>query len=418
MLSSFEEVTRVRIEKEYFFNAPSVQVRVRTWKLMDKGYKSNNSLMMEFDRSVSNRNLVKPTAFRHIKDFRIPLKNKRVGNNYGKGEDVARFVTGNRIKTLEPGLISYDTGTVVGYQEKGPKNLILVCMDKPHMTNYRDADNVCGKGYGRLTDPKCIRLMHYTKSERNYQNVPNHVGVFLPGEHLQNGVLFPAHSLGRIICLSAVEPGMATVSWFNFRGLAKDRLWKQDTRETVFPNCFNVPYSELNWCTFDLETYKVTYIWRITDMGFKEGDYLVYIGAKSIPVMSVNKDTVHSYFLTKGAILRHGGWDSARRVLVGYIAGGMPKETWGTKFNFRKTDVRKLKEIYIQPEKEVKVSTKIMFKKNNLQGRVARVILPTDEDGDIGVEFPEDISAGSLDGAGKQGCCLYIPASAVKETSE
>jgi hypothetical protein len=58
-----------------------------------------------------------------------------------------------------------------------------------------------------------------------------------------------------------------------------------------------------------------------------------------------------------------------------------------------------------------------MFKKKNLQRSRGKVILATDFEGDVGIQFLEDIGAGSLDGIGKEGRCLYIPVESVEKVS-
>lgn len=47
---------------------------------------------------------------------------------------------------------------------------------------------------------------------------------------------------------------------------------------------------------------------------------------------------------------------------------------------------------------------------------IGKVILSTDAEGDVGIEFEEDLGAGSLDGIGKEGHCIYIEASLVKSS--
>ena len=59
---------------------------------------------------------------------------------------------------------------------------------------------------------------------------------------------------------------------------------------------------------------------------------------------------------------------------------------------------------------------KILPKNHPLQGEKATVILPVDPDGDIGVVFKENIGAGSLDGMGPNGHCLYIPEKSLKKS--
>jgi hypothetical protein len=95
----------------------------------------------------------------------------------------------------------------------------------------------------------------------------------------------------------------------------------------------------------------------------------------------------------------------------------MPRETLGMGVKIRTQDVMPFEGSFFSSGEEVEVVAEVVFRKKSLQGRRGRVILPTDADGDVGVEFPEDIGAGSLDGVGEEGRCLYIPADAVKEAS-
>ena len=48
----------------------------------------------------------------------------------------------------------------------------------------------------------------------------------------------------------------------------------------------------------------------------------------------------------------------------------------------------------------------------------AVVVLPLDQDGEIGLQFEEDINAGSLDGYGQDKRCLYIHHSAIEKVAE
>lgn len=57
----------------------------------------------------------------------------------------------------------------------------------------------------------------------------------------------------------------------------------------------------------------------------------------------------------------------------------------------------------------------LTFRKHPLHEREGIVKIGTDADGDVGVEFAEDLGAGSLDGAGKDGHCLFVPARYLEE---
>lgn len=74
-------------------------------------------------------------------------------------------------------------------------------------------------------------------------------------------------------------------------------------------------------------------------------------------------------------------------------------------------------ELFFAKGKEVQVTAEVSFRGLSLRGKRAKVILPTDPEGDVGLEFPENLRAGSLDGLGRSGYCLYVKADALK-TSE
>jgi len=71
---------------------------------------------------------------------------------------------------------------------------------------------------------------------------------------------------------------------------------------------------------------------------------------------------------------------------------------------------------FYRPGQQVEIVAVVDFRKKPLQGMKGQVILSTDREGDVGIEFTEDIGAGSLDGIGKEGHCIYIEASLVKSS--
>ncbi|HJS82602.1 MAG TPA: hypothetical protein VJ742_07170, partial [Nitrososphaera sp.] len=72
-------------------------------------------------------------------------------------------------------------------------------------------------------------------------------------------------------------------------------------------------------------------------------------------------------------------------------------------------------EPWFMPEEKVEVSLPVIFRKKQLQGLRGKIVLYPDREGDVGVEFSEDLGAGSLDGLGTDGRCLFIPAKALKK---
>lgn len=466
----------VRIQKEYQFSYPTSWVRIKTWEIDSGTWWSKveeNSLVEQpklvDDRAVNiDKFLVKsPQGLMPLSSALrtyLEQKNDRTSKTFEEREKMHRekypepygakktqtetdnqyfkeaspmevkmkgseFVTGTRVKIPDPrrtlGHEPCVYGTIVEMKETPTyrtQGKTLVCMDKPNPEEFQDESSKCGEGYGHFIETKRIRALP-SLNRSSFKGIPEHVGVTTRNGFKHDGVYFPPYTVGRILCI--VEgPGhtgtIASVAWLNLPD-NKRGVWQSNDGEKVYKHCFNVPSHLLSWCRFSPESYKVRNIWYTTFSELKEGDYLVYQGERAMAVspLRISEEQINraSYFVTKGVVLRHAGWDQSHQCVLGTIAGGMPKETWGQKLSLRKNDVRPLGETYLPAGQRVEVVAEVVFKKRNLQGRTGEVILPTDEDGDVGVEFPEDIGAGSLDGAGKQGRCLYVPANTLKKTS-
>jgi hypothetical protein len=133
---------------------------------------------------------------------------------------------------------------------------------------------------------------------------------------------------------------------------------------------------------------------------------------------------VTKYAVARGAILKRISSDKydsddgvGRGIMVRVMSGTSP-DIIGRKLVVNKREVYLFKNTFIEAGNIVEVIANLTFRKKNLQGQRGEVILGTDLDGDIGMEFPEDIGAGSLDGVGREGRCLYIPTDSVREISE
>jgi hypothetical protein len=176
---------------------------------------------------------------------------------------------------------------------------------------------------------------------------------------------------------------------------------------------FHVPKDNLRWCRFDPGTNTVSRTWYTTHMPHAAGDILVYWSDKPYMISGSRR----GYPITRGVLLRHVSNDPENRGLIVTPLSGMPSEWIGMKVKIPKNSVRKFEEPFIDVGEEVEIVAEVMFKKKNLQRSRGTVILATDFEGDIGIQFPEDIGAGSLDGIGKEGRCLYIPAESVAKVS-
>lgn len=312
-----------------------------------------------------------------------------------KGDNMPQLTTGTRVQIPDPtGQDKYAYGTVVELKEGVPKGCELLCMDKPH-PDYQDASTVVGPDHGLVTSHSNMRMMQVRSRTGMYEGVPPHIGMFNPEPFTYQSVEFPRNSLGRVI---KVEKETATLTWLNVKQLRHDK--------------FHVPLDYLRWCRYDPETNKIKNMWYSTHSPLKEGEVLVYWSDK--PCQIGGRNDMHA--VTRGVLLRHRGLDPDRCCINAEVVAGMDTDAIGQIARVRKQDVRKFEEPFIPRGQEVEVVAEILFRKKSLQGRKGRVILATDFEGDVGIEFPEDIGAGSLDGAGTEGRCLYVPADSVRET--
>jgi hypothetical protein len=328
------------------------------------------------------------------------------------------WVTGSRVQFADPlGQDRFATGTVIEVKEGMPRGMSLVCLDKPKLDEGGIESDVCGAGYGHLVKTGDLRpLSNLRNAEDYYRNVPDHIGVVAPEGFTYQKVEFPRNSVGRVISgpASNGEGASYTVAWFNVRH-SLFRTARDGKRE--WENAWTVPTEPLRWCRFQPGSFKVVRSFYSSYCAFAPGDYLVYISEKPMGFPAPNGKHMQNYVVTPGVIFQHQGWDPDRACIRGTIAGGMAPEVLGTSLNLRKQDVRKFEGDFIPTGERVEIVAEVIFKKKNLQGSTVKIILPTDAEGDIGVEFPEDFGAGSLDGVGREGRCLYIPSTAVRRIS-
>lgn len=317
------------------------------------------------------------------------------------------LVTGTRVQIPDPlGKERYATATVIEMKEGWPKGKVLLCLDRPQ-NEEGHASETTGNGYGYLAHADHIRPLGPVRSAVDrYSSVPDHIGVVAPEGFKE----IPKNAVGRVLSLN---DNQATVAWFNVRHPA----FRQETDgKRVWESVWTIPAEPLRWCRLEPGTHKVKRTFYTTFSAFERGDYLVYISEK--PVSLPGGAGKSNYVVTPGVVFQHQGWDSDHCCIRGMIVAGMSPEIIGTNLNLRKQDVRKFEGVFLSAGATVEIIAEVVFKKSNLQGRRAHVVLPTDGDGDVGIEFTEDLGAGSLDGVGQEGRCLYVPAQAVKLISE
>jgi hypothetical protein len=99
------------------------------------------------------------------------------------------------------------------------------------------------------------------------------------------------------------------------------------------------------------------------------------------------------------------------------LAGGCDPAILGVPTIVGTKGLEKLEEEFVDVGGEVEVTATISFRKHDLEGMRAVVVLPLDQDGEVGLQFKEDIEAGSLDGHGENKRCLYIHHDDMKKVS-
>jgi hypothetical protein len=328
------------------------------------------------------------------------------------------WVTGARVQFADPlGQDRYAYGTVIELKEDLPRGMSLVFLDKPKPDEGGLESEVCGPGYGHLVRSQDLRPMGNLRNhEEFYRNVPDTLGVVAPEGFTYQKVEFPRNAVGRVLTgpASNGEGSHYAISWYNVR---HPSLRTVSDGKRVWENVWQVPGDPLRWCRFQAGSFKPMRTFYSSYCAFSPGDYLVYISDKPMGFPHPNGKQMQNYVVTPGVVFMHRGWDPDRCCIQGVIAGGMAPEVLGTNLNLRRQDVRKFEGDFIPAGERVEIVAEVIFKKKNLQGSTAKVILPTDAEGDVGVEFPEDLGAGSLDGVGREGRCLYIPSTAVRRIS-
>lgn len=171
------------------------------------------------------------------------------------------------------------------------------------------------------------------------------------------------------------------------------------------------PIRRINNISSDLSTgtrISVTSELFINDP-FQKGDIVTYQGAK----FACEDQKGGIGYITKGAILRIILKLSDKIIDVKCI-GNVNESLLGSQVRLQRGDLTLFEYAYIEKGKKVEIITEVIFRKQDLKGQKALVVLSTDQDGDVGLQFEKIGRAGNLDGAGKDGKCLYIFADALK----
>jgi hypothetical protein len=314
------------------------------------------------------------------------------------------FSTGTRVE-LDLSSTVRRQGTIVSKSMNGS---YLICLDEPHPA-YTNSPHVVGKARGINIGPQHIRKMDQN-DRRNWAGVPDDIGVILNVESEKDAhgfapFLYPGCT-GRIIHR---DGAFARCAWFVDEDGPYKRMPYVTESKSYNYTCV-VPFSALRFCLLGPDRSSLS-VWpreggepNAKTLSVKEGDTVVYSSSRPI---RLNEVTV-----CRGTILRVRVSDGRSARLT--VLGGCPAEAEGAEIGVPIENLEPFEHKWINRGINVEVTLDVLFKKSSLQGKRGVVLTPTDSDGDIGIQFAEDLGAGSLDGVGKNGHCLYISSEAVK----
>ncbi len=330
-----------------------------------------------------------------------------------------RLQTGQRLHFRHPRTDVWVGGTVInpniGRKNEMPplpEGRVLICADEIDLETFRQAPELTGRGYGIIVSQNHISMLPKNFSTEAYDTVPDHIGVVVVQEFLHDDVTFTRYDTGRLLQLDR-EKNTAFISWYKKEN---DRFVYSKVRRASglivqWTNCYHVPIKHLNWCRMS-SGRSVEVIWpgRFLPQTpeFNVGDYVVYTADRPLKVAGADG---HYFAVAKGAILQITGQDNH---VHHYMIRTVSSCRKGLEARLTSDAFVRLEASYLPGGTPVEITAHLKFKKRDLQGQKGVIVLPTDSDGDVGVEFNEDIGAGSLDGHGKSRHCLYVPADSVQ----
>ncbi len=335
--------------------------------------------------------------------------------------ELPKYYTGLRVTVsgIEPRRI---TATILNLSGV-PKGHLAVCFDTPIDPDVADYSlgDLTKPGYGMFVPKESVRILEDQSAFITFQRVPSHVGVVVIEDTKVDDVAFEAGQTGRIVMQPQGADGRVMVNWNfdnkNFYDAGRsDDAYRQDVPRDNYPCCYNVPRNLLAFCRLDSKG-RASAIWPNSgeqgdDTPWKKGDFLRLLVAE--PQRIVGGD--RNFRISPGTIVKYQGQVDRYKAQV-TLAGGCDPAILGVPTIVSAKGLEKLEEEFIDAGGEVEITATISFRKRDLKGMRAVVVLPLDQDGEVGLQFKEDIEAGSLDGHGENKRCLYVHHSDVKRVS-
>jgi hypothetical protein len=332
------------------------------------------------------------------------------------------FYSGQRVSVARVRPTGPVTATVINLsREDRPNDCIAVCLDSPVPEAEPQLERIAGHGHGWFALGEDVAVLTDQHSFDTFQRIPRHVGVTVVDGRKVDSINFKNGLTGRVVRQRGDPAGRVLVDWnFNNRylydGAKKDEGAGRDYLG-MFTRCYNVPRNMVAYCRLDADGERAYMIWPNSDAqakteNFKRGDYVRVTIADPQRV----SNGIRNFRISAGAIMRYQGTvDHYKSEAT--LVGGCDPAILGTAAVISTKGLEKFKGDFFEAPAVVEIIADLSFRKRNLKGLSAIVVLPLDQDGDVGLQFEEDIGAGSLDGHGRDARCLYIHQSNLKKVS-
>lgn len=329
---------------------------------------------------------------------------------------------GSRVRVSFPEMLGKVTGTICGrYENPATEQLEwLFCSDTSFPASFDDAPHLGPPHTTRFIQSPVREYVEELNPSKPdvWEKAHLAVGVYATEDFECDDVYFPVGSAGRVL----YDEGGArlTVLWTQVR--IPQASFVKGPGGFSFKQ-WEVPKKYLNFGKIDLHSGQVVHPWGPwgvpeipspkAKIKYKTGDLVIYTSPRSVRVGT--KDGRSSANMIRGTILMVSSADGL--CLTGTIVGNCQEQLFGSNLRVDISAVAPFPFTWITEGRQVKVVAEVNFRKRPLKGLTGKVITSTDQDGDVGVQFQEDIGAGSLDGLGQDGKCLYLPVKAL-EVSE
>lgn len=377
--------------------------------------------------------MIKENEERLFKEVRKTASWKHLygkANHAGLAEesfDMKKLSTGTRVGFDHPGRkTGRGLGTVIDLSGAADPRLrllpghVLVCADEPGR-GFDNGRELVGRGYGAVLPDGSVKPLQDQESNATFAGIPEHIGVVVKRDLEWDGIVFRRHNTGRLVSLGP-KGESAIVDWHMVRHQGLYVLKGIDARNPGahmnHRHCYSVPTKSLRWCRLDPLSGTAREIWPGTmakrPSRYASGDYVVYASRRPTKVNGRDR----RFGVAEGAILEIAETSSDGGCVSARIVSGCDERAVGLLVSMEANQLAPLGFPYFKAGDRVEIVAQLEFRKKDLQGERGTVVLPTDADGDVGIQFSKDIGAGSLDGQGEDRCCLYVPVEAVQTASE